>query len=191
MKSLAALSATLLLAGATGIAYAAPETYVIDNAHTFPRFSYSHMGLSKQLSRFDKTTGTVTLDPVARTGAVDVTIDMNSVDTGYEVFNGHLKGADFLDTAQFPVATFKSTHVTFEGATPVRVDGDLTIKGITHPVTLTVSSFFNGPHPMMKKPAIGANASTVIHRSDFNAGKYAPAVGDGVALDISLEAVRN
>ncbi len=172
-----------------GQAMAAPQTFVLDPTHSFPRFSYNHMGMSKQILRFNKTTGEVVLDKDAKQANVDVTIDMNSIDTGVEAFDGHIKGADFLDTAQFPTATFKSTKVVFEGDKPVSIDGDLTIKGITKPVTLTVTSFFHGPHPMNKKEAIGANATTVIKRSEFNAGKYVPAVGDEVTLDIALEAI--
>lgn len=172
-----------------GQALAAPQTYVVDSSHTFPRFSYDHMGLSKQILRFNKTTGTVVFDRDAKQAQVDVTIDMKSVDTGFEPFNGHIQGEDFLDTAQFPTATFKSTKVNFDGDKPVSIEGDLTIKGITKPVTLTVTSFFNGPHPMMKKDAIGANATAVISRTAFNAGKYAPGVGDEVTLDIALEAI--
>ncbi|MFA5596846.1 MAG: YceI family protein [Pusillimonas sp.] len=172
-----------------GQAIAAPQTYTIDPTHTFPRFSYNHMGMSKQILRFNQTTGTVVLDKAAKQAEVDVTIDMNSVDTGVEVFNGHIKGADFLDTAQFPTATFKSTKVIFEGDKPVSIEGNLTIKGITKPVTLKVTSFFNGPHPMLKKEAVGANAETVIKRSEFNAGKFAPAVSDEVTIDIALEAI--
>ena len=172
-----------------GQAIAAPQTYNIDPPHTFPRFSYNHMGMSKQILRFNKTTGTVVLDKAAKQAEVDVTIDMNSVDTGVEVFNGHIKGADFLDTTQFPTATFKSTKVVFEGDKPVSIEGNLTIKGITKPVTLKVTSFFNGEHPMLKKEAVGANAETVIKRSEFNAGKFVPAVGDEVTIDIALEAI--
>ena len=172
-----------------GQAIAAPQTYVIDSTHTFPRFSYSHMGLSKQILRFDKTTGTVVFDKEAKEAQVDVTIDMTTVSTGSDVFNDHIQGEDFLDTAQFPTATFKSTKVVFEGDEPVKIEGDLTIKGITKPVTLTVTSFFSGPHPMLKKDAIGANATATIVRSEFNAGKFAPGVSDEVELDIALEAI--
>jgi len=172
-------------------AFAAPATYAIDPTHTFPRFSYDHMGMSKQLSRFDQTTGTITLDKEARTGSVDVTIDMTSVSTGFSEFDQHIQGADFLDTAKYPTATFKSTKVNFEGDKPATIEGDLTIKGITKPVTLTVTSFVTMPHPMLKKDAIGANASAVIQRSEFNAGQFVPAVGDNVTLDIALEAVKN
>lgn len=170
-------------------ALAAPQTYVLDATHTFPRFSYDHMGMSKQILRFDKTSGTVVLDKDAKEAKVDVTIDMTSINTGFEVFDGHIQGEDFLDTAKYPTATYKSTKVVFEGDKPVRIEGELTIKGVTQPVTLTVTSFYNGPHPMLKKDAIGANATAVISRTAFNAGKFAPAVSDEVTLDIALEAV--
>ena len=174
----------------SSVATAAPETFVIDGAHTFPRFSYSHFGLSTQLSRFNKTTGKIVLDKEAKTGSVDVVIDTQSVDTGFDIFNGHIQGEDFLDTAKYPTATFKSTKVRFEGDKPVAVDGELTIKGVTKPVTLTITSFINQPHPMMKKDAIGANATTKISRTEFNAGKYAPNVGDEVTIDLAVEAIK-
>lgn len=184
-------AAVLALIGALhGSAFAAPETYTIDSGHTFPRFSYSHMGLSTQLSRFSKTTGTVTLDKAAKTGSVDVVIDMKTVDTGLAVFNGHIQGEDFLDTAKYPSATFKSTKVIFDGDKPTAIEGELTIKDVTKPVTLKVSSYVNMVHPMLKRDAIGADASTVIKRSDFRAGKYAPNVGDDVTISIAIEAIK-
>lgn len=173
-----------------GTTFAAPETYTIDSSHTFPRFSYSHFGYSKQLSRFDKTTGTIVIDREAKTGSVDVTIDTKSVDTGYPLFNEHIQGEDFLDTAKYPTATFKSTKVHFKGSKPVSVDGELTLKGVTKPVTLKIDSFLQMPHPMVKKDGLGANATAKIKRSDFNMGKYAPHVGDDVTLDIAVEAIK-
>ena len=191
MTKLSKLSAALILAAAAASpALAAPETYVVDGTHTFPRFSYSHFGYSTQLSRFDKTTGTVVFDKAARTGAVDIVIDAKSVDTGYTTFNEHIQGEDFLDTAKYPTATFKSTKVVFDGDKPAKVEGNLTLKGVTKPVTLTVTSFQAAPHPMLKKDAIGANAFTMIKRSEFNAGKYAPNVGDDVRIDIAIEAIK-
>lgn len=171
-------------------AFAAPEIYTVEGTHTFPRFSYSHFGYSTQLSRFNKTTGKIVFDKEAKTGSVDVVIDAKSVDTGFVTFNEHIQGEDFLDTAKFPTATFKSTKVIFEGDRPAAIEGKLTLKGVSQPVTLTVTSFQAMPHPMLKKDAIGANAFTVVKRSDFNAGKYAPYVGDEVRIDIALEAIR-
>ena len=191
MQKLSKLTAALILAAvAAAPALAAPETYVVDGNHTFPRFSYSHFGYSTQLSRFDKTTGTVVFDKAAKTGAVDIVIDAKSVDTGSATFNEHIQGEDFLDTAKYPTATFKSTKVVFEGDKPVAIEGKLTLKGVTKPVTLTVTSFQAMPHPMTKKDAIGANAYTVVKRSEFNAGKYAPNVGDDVRIDIAIEAMK-
>lgn len=183
--------ATLVLAlAAAAPALAAPETYVLDGTHSFPRFSYSHFGYSTQLSRFDKTTGKIVFDKAAKTGAVDIVIDTKSVNTGYTTFNEHIQGEDFLDTAKYPTATFKSTKVVFDGDKPVAVEGNLTLKGVTRPVTLTVTSFQAMPHPMLKKDAIGANAHVVVKRSEFNAGKYAPYVGDEVRIDVAVEAIK-
>lgn len=168
---------------------ATPETFVVDGAHTFPTFSYSHFGYSLQTSRFNKTTGKVVLDKAAQTGSVDVVIDMKSVDTG-SVLSEHIQGEDFFDTARYPTATFKSTGVKFEGDKPVAIDGNLTIKGVTKPVTLKVTGFQLAQHPMMKKDAIGANATTTVKRSEFNAGKYAPYVGDDVTINIAIEAFK-
>ena len=190
MKSIQRFAFALALTGAMAAsAVAAPVTYGVDGSHTFPRFSYSHFGYSTQLSSFSKTKGKVVFDAEAKTGAVEIVIDTKSVNTGFADFNDHIQGEDFLDTAKFPEATFKSTKVVFEGDKPKAVEGQLTIKGVTKPVTLTVTSFHAMPHPMLKKPAIGANAFTVIKRSEFNAGKYAPYVGDEVRIDIAIEAI--
>jgi len=189
MKSIKRIAAALAFTGVLASAMAAPVTYGVDGTHTFPRFSYSHFGYSTQLSSFSKTTGKVVFDAEAKKGSVDIVIDMKSVSTGFADFNEHIQGEDFLDTTKFPQATFKSTQVIFEGDKPKSIEGQLTIKGVTKPVTLTITSFQAMPHPMMKKPALGANAFTVIKRSEFNAGKYAPYVGDDVRIDIAIEAI--
>ena len=191
MKTLKQLSLAAAFAALAGSALAAPLTYEVDSTHTFPRFSYSHFGLSTQLSSFSKTSGKVVFDAQARTGSVDITIDMKSVNTGFADFNGHIQGEDFLDTERYPTATFKSSRVVFDGDKPRSIDGLLTIKGVTRPVTLTVSSFLAMPHPMLRKPALGANAHTTIKRTEFNAGKFAPYVGDEVRIDIAIEAIAN
>lgn len=166
---------------------AAPVTYVLDQHHTFPRFSYNHLGFSTQISRFDNTTGKVVYDAEAQTGSVDLTIDMRSVNTGSKDFDQHIQAADLLDTATYPTAHFKSTDIAFENGAPVRIDGDLTIKGITKPVSLTVTSFTHKMHPMEKRDAIGAAAMGVIKRSDFKADKFVPMVADEITLIISIE----
>ena len=189
-KQLATLTLAIAAASLNTAAFAAPETYVADSSHTFSRFSYSHFGYSTQQSRFNKNSGKVIFDKAAKTGSVDIVIDTKSVDTGNDTFNEHIQGEDFLDTAKYPTATFKSTKVIFEGDKPAKVEGNLTLKGVTKPVTLTVTSFQAMPHPMLKKDAIGANAYTVVKRSEFNAGKYAPYVGDDVRIEVAIEAIK-
>lgn len=182
--------AALALAAAALPAAAEPETYLIDNKHTYPRFEYSHFGYSTQIGRFDRTSGRIVLDRVARTGIVDVTIDATSVDSGNDLLNEHLRGEDFFDAKKFPAITFKSRAVKFEGGKVAEVDGSLTVKGITQPVALTVTSFKCMPHPLAKKEACGANATARINRTEFNAGKYAPAVSDEITLSIAVEAIK-
>jgi polyisoprenoid-binding protein YceI len=184
------ITAAIGLMMAMSSAWAAPETYVIDSNHTLPRFSYSHFGYSTQLSRFDKTTGTIVLDKVAKQGSANVTIDTTSINTGYALFNEHIQKEDFFDTAKFPIATFISSKFNFDADKIKSIDGVLTIKGISKNLTLTVNSFLCMPHPMAKKEACGVNASTVIKRSDFNMSKHVPYVSDEIKIDIPVEAIK-
>jgi polyisoprenoid-binding protein YceI len=191
MKTISRLITTLALsAAAVAPAFAAPVSYGVEANHTFPRFSYTHLGFTTQQSRFDKTTGTVVYDKEGRTGSVNITIETSSVSTGSTLFNQHIQAEDLLDTAKYPTVTFKSTKVNFDGDKPVSIEGDLTMKGITKRVTLTVTRFLAAPHPIQKKDTIGADAYTIVKRTDFNMGKYAPAVSDEVRIDIAIEALK-
>ena len=190
MNKLALVVSACALSAVSAAAFAAPETYNIDPTHTFPRFEYNHFGYSNQQHRFDRTSGKIILDRAAKTGSVDVTIDAKSVNTGYALFNGHIQGEDYFNTEKYPAITFKSTAVKFDGDKPVAVDGNLTIKGVTKPVTLTLTNFHSMPHPMLKKDALGANAVAKVKRSEFNMGKNVPYVGDEVTLNIAVEAIR-
>lgn len=187
MKKIIALT---LAASISSVAYAEPETYNIEPTHSMPRFEYSHLGYSIQLSRFDKTSGTITIDRIKRTGSVDVTIDAKSVNTGMALFNEHIQAEDLFNTAKYPTITYKSNKVKFDGDKVVSVDGDLTVKGVTKPVTLTVNSFMCMPHPMVKKEACGATATAKIKRSDFGVSKGVPYVGDEITLTIPVEAIK-
>lgn len=179
-----------IFATLSGTAFAATETYVIDGKHTLPRFEYSHFGYSIQQSRFNKTSGKITLDRENKTGFVDIVIDAKSVDTGSSLFDTHIQEADFFDTRKYPTIRFRSSKLEFDGNKLVSVQGDLTIKGVTKPVTLDVISFLCKPHPMLKKEACGANVTTHLKRSEFNMGKYAPNVSDEVKLTIPVEAIK-
>jgi polyisoprenoid-binding protein YceI len=174
---------------AIGYVAQAADTYKIDPNHSFPSFEINHMGFSTFRGRFDKTSGTITIDVAKKAGSADVTIDVDSVSTGVDKLNTHLKSPDFFDAAKFPTITFKSSSFKFKGDTPVAVTGDLTMHGVTKPVTLTVDSFACKPHPLLKVPACGAGASAVIKRSDWGIGSYPPAIlGEEVTLKIQVEA---
>jgi polyisoprenoid-binding protein YceI len=180
--------AALALSSATFCASAAPETYVIDGNHSLPTFEYNHMGLSTASGRFGGTKGTITLDLEKKAGAADIAIDVNSVVTGVAKLDEHLKSKDFFEADKYPTITFKSSKFTFEGDKLAKVAGDLTIHGVTKPVALKVTSFVCKEHPVKKTPACGADATTVIKRSEFGVGAYVPAVGDEVTLRIQVEA---
>lgn len=179
-----------LLAGLSLSAVAAPETYVLEPNHSFARFGYTHLGYSTQISRFNKVSGKFSFDKDAGTGTADITIDTTSVDTGSDLFNKHIQAEDYLDTAKYPSASFKGSKVTFANGMPTTLVGDLTLKGVTKPVTLTVTHFFCMPHPMLRKDACGADATAQVKRTDFNMGKNAPYVGDDVTISIAVEAVK-
>ncbi len=183
--------AIALISTITASAFAAPKTFNLDPNHSMPRFEYNHLGYSTQSHAFDKISGKIVFDREAKTGSVDITIDAKSVNTGYALFNKDIQGEEYLDTEKYPDITFKSTSVKFDGDKPVAVKGNLTIKGITKPVTLTVTSFLEMPHPIYnKKEAIGANAVVKIKRSEFNMSKYVPYVSDDVTLNIGIEALK-
>lgn len=172
-------------------AVAAPETYTIDGRHTFPTFEVNHFGVSTQRGMFTKVAGKITVDRAAKTGNVDVTIDTGSVVTGIQGLTDHLKGEDFFNAAKFPTATFKGDKWRFEGDKPVAVEGNLTLNGVTKPVTLTIASANCRDHPMNKKPMCGADATTTIKRSEFGIKYALPAVGDDVKLSIPVEAFKD
>jgi polyisoprenoid-binding protein YceI len=175
----------------SSLAFAAPESFTSDASHTYVYFEYNHLGFSTQRSRFDKVNANISYDAAAKTGSVEVSIDPKSVNTGWEKFNQHLQSDDFFDVAKFGTATFKSTKVVFSGDVLSQIEGNLTIKGITKPVTLKVTNFKVLPHPFTKKDTIGANAVTTIKRSEFGLGKNVPYVSDETTLNINLEASKN
>ena len=180
----------ILLAASLPLA-AHADSYTVDPAHTFPHFSISHLGFSTLQGRFDKTSGKIMLDRAARTGSVDIAIDATSVSTGFAKRDEHLKSPDFFNAAEFPSITYKSSAVKFKGDTPASVEGNLTLLGVTKPVTLTIDAFNCGANPMNKKEECGAAASTQFKRSDFGMKFGLPGVGDDIKLVFEIEAYKD
>jgi polyisoprenoid-binding protein YceI len=188
-RTLVAAAAAALLVSP---ALAQVETYVIDSTHTFPSFEISHLGFSTQRGRFNNSAGKIMLDMAAKTGAVEVSIDTNSIDTGLEALEKVLRDPEWFAVAQYPAMTFKGDRLRFEGDRLVGVDGNLTLRGVTRPVSLKVEHFRCAMHPLRKKPACGADASASIKRSEFGMVKFpAPIVGEEVKIAIQIEAIKD
>jgi polyisoprenoid-binding protein YceI len=183
---LAAILATSVIVGAN-----AAETYSIDPEHTHATFSFQHMGFSTFRGKIPARSGTIVLDRERKTGTVEVVFDMNGIATGVPKFDNHLRHREeFFEVEKHPTARFESTKISFNGDAPSTVVGTLTIKGITKPVTLQVTSFKCGQHPIEKAPACGANASATIKRSDFGLTYGLGNVRDEIGLEIGVEAIQ-
>lgn len=167
------------------------ESYTIDPNHTFPAFEIGHFGYSFQRGRFNKTSGKITLDAAAKKGTVEVAIDTATVSTGHEKLEQHLRSEEFFNSAKYPQMTFKSGNFAFEGDKVASASGDLTILGVTNPVTFKVDYFFCAPHPMTKKKVCGADLTTTIKRSDFGMKAYLPALADDVLLRVNVESIKD
>jgi polyisoprenoid-binding protein YceI len=194
MRSPATFIPTLLgvVCGAVAAtALAAPATYNIDAAHTYPSFEADHMGgLSLWRGKVNASSGTITLDKAASTGSVNITMDMKSIDFGNQALNDHAQTPDIFDTAKFPTATYTGRLVKFQNGAPTEVDGTLTLHGVSKPVVLKINSFLCKQHPQQMKEVCGADASATINREDFGVS-FGKAFGFkmDVTLRISVEAL--
>jgi len=191
----AGLFGTALLVAPNTDALAEPQTYQFDKGHTQIRISWNHLGLSEQSALFRDYSGSVTFDQAdVANSAVEMTIDPASVDTGVPKFDEHLKSGDFFNVEQHAEVTFKTTEVVQTGPNTGRMTGDLTIKGITRPVTLDVTLNFAGDHPLAAfsdkykgRKAAGFKATGRVLRSEFDLGRNAPLVSDWVDIEINTE----
>ncbi len=186
------LALSILTLGSATVALAAPVTYDIDSSHTYPAFEADHMGgLSLWRGKINSTSGKIVYDRTAKLGSVEVTMDMKSIDFGHDKMNEHAMSPDIFDVAKFPKATFSGKMAAFKGDKPTEVQGNLTLHGVTKPVTLKLGSFLCKENPMNKKEVCGADATAMINREDFGVG-YGKAFGFKmeVKLLISIEAVK-
>lgn len=178
-----------VILGAATAASAAPVNYEVDPEHTYPSFEADHFGgMSVWRGKVKQTSGKIVLDRQAGTGSVDVTIDMTTIDSGLGKLNDHLKGPDagMLDVTKFPTAKYKGKLVNFKDGAPTQVQGELTLHGITKPVTLTVKSFKCMKHPMKNKEFCGADAEATINREDFGVN-WGKSFGFGMDVKIAIQ----
>jgi polyisoprenoid-binding protein YceI len=184
--ALALACCSLLLAAA----HAAPVTYKIDPAHTFPSFEADHMGISVWRGKFDRNEGQVTLDRVAAAGTVHIVVDVNSVNFGLPALDKVARTEELFDTAKYPQAVYDGKLDGFVDGVPTRAAGTLTLHGVTQPLTLEIRKFKCIPHPMFKREDCGADVYATLDRSAFgmDAGK-AYGFSMDVALRIQVEAL--
>ncbi len=178
-----------------GIGSSDAETYLIDPTHANVRFAIDHFGTSTNTGGFYNLTGQLQYDPEARTGSVSILIPTNTLMTGDEGFDITLKGDEFFDVAQYPNAYFESSKWHFadssDGVKVTRVDGNLTLRGRTHPVTLTATKFNCYLSPILKGRVCGGDFTTTIDRRKWDISKYTLlGMTEKVDLNIQIEAVK-
>ena len=167
-------------------------TYALDKTHAYITFSYDHLGFSSPHVGFDRFDTTLTFNADDPTdSALNVVVDAASINSRVADFDDHLNGDDFFATGSHPTITFESTGITKTGDTTFDVTGDLTIKGITKPVTLAATINKAANHPMRKVPTIGISAETQLLRSEWDLGRYVPNVGDDVTISIEVELAKS
>jgi polyisoprenoid-binding protein YceI len=193
MKRFFALSLAALMSVAAIAQPSRADDFEIDNSHTSVIFGVSHLGYSFTYGRFNKVSGKFTLDPKGpEASAFQVAIDASSVDTNDSKRDEHLRGPDFFNAGEFPVISFKSTKVEgkrTESGVTLLVTGDLTLHGVTKPITLELQKLGEGPGPGGGFRT-GFNCQTKLKRSDFGMTGMTPHIGDEVAITISFEGVR-
>lgn len=173
-------------------AVAAPDNYTIDPAHTYPSIEFSHMGLSVWRGKFNKTSGKVVLDRTAKSGTVEVSIDVSSINFGLPAMDEKARSDDFFDTDKFPTATYKG-KINFAGDKPKTIDGQITIRGVSRPATLSIKLFNCMPHPMLKKEVCGADAEGELNWSEYGMklSQYGQGDAGKVHLRIQVEAFKD
>ena len=180
----------LALTAIAAAAGAAPKTYNVDSAHTYPAFEADHLGgVSLWRGKINSTSGTVVLDAEAQTGSVELTMDMTTIDVGHQGLNDHAQTPDIFDTARYPTATFVGELTNFVDGAPTAVEGSLTMMGQSHPVTLDVTRFLCKPHPMAGREVCGADATATIDRSQWGITIGAPISTMDVTLRVGIEAL--
>lgn len=191
MIRLAAATMALALAITAGRA-AAEESYTLDPVHSQPRYEIQHLrGIATQWGSFGKLSGKITLDRAARKGTIDVTIDTTSIRTHDSRLDNIVKDGDYFNVATYPTMTFKSSNVIFDGDRVVGADGELTMIGVTKPVSLKVANFTCAENPFNKKPMCGAEATATIRRSEWGMKAGIPnSTSDDVRIVIPIEAYR-
>lgn len=191
MTVLTAAARVLAIATMTlSVSVYADTTYITDQGHTEVLFGWSHAGVSRQHGEFEKAVGTLSLAENLEDSSISVVIDATSLSTGFDALDKHLMSKDFLEVETYPELTFKSSTVKAISDTSLEVTGDLTIHGVTKPVTLMVNMTHRGEHPLgkaidyYKGEWIAFSATTEIDHQEFGVGGFSTGP---IAIEINTE----
>lgn len=169
----------------------AAEKFNIDNQHSYVLWKIDHLGFSKQVGKW-YVNGFVILDKEhPDLSKVQATITISELVTGIPELDKHLKGKEFFDADRFPKATFESTIVDVINDNSAKVTGNLSLRGVTKPITLRVTLNKVGKHPINHQMGAGFTATTTLKRSDFGMNAYLPILGDEVVIEIGTEAYQD
>ena len=185
------LLAVFAAIGFTAAAHAESATYALDPSHSFASWEIPHFGTSTNRGRFNKTSGTVTIDKAAKTGSLDVTVDTTSLDTGTAAFTKHISSEEILNVAANPTAHLVASKFVFNGDKVAEIDGQLTLNGKTNPIVLKAQNYNCYMSPMVKREVCGGDFDATIVRSQYGVN-YGLNYGfpDSVHLVIQVEAVK-
>jgi len=173
--------------GTTSAAFAA-ENYQLEKSHADLLFSIEHAGFTQKHGWFRDFDGTLQYDAAKpENSKVTITVKTDSLDTALLARDKDVKGAMFLDTVKFPDMRFVSTKVTPAANHELRIEGDLTLHGVTKPITLNAKLNKVGPNPFDQRPTLGFSATGSLKRSDFGIAQYLPMIGDVVTITLDVE----
>jgi polyisoprenoid-binding protein YceI len=185
------LGALVVVAGFAVPAYAV-NSYTMDSAHCIPEFEFKHLGMTTQSGRFDKASGKITLDPVAHSGRIYFEVETASLNMGFGTETPASPGYHLFEVMKFPTITFKSDSLFFDdGNKVVAAEGELTLLGVTRPLTAWVSRFKCSVNPMNKKTMCAGNITATVKRSEFGMVRYIPDISDEIKIRVPVEAYRD
>lgn len=170
----------------------AVDSYTMDPTHCIPVFEFKHLGLTTQSGRFDKVNGRVTLDRAAHVGSVRFEVETASLNMGFGTETPNSPGYHLFEVTKFPTITFKSDNLFFDDRNNVvAAAGQLTMLGITKPITVWISRFKCSVNPMIQKMMCSGNIAATVKRSEFGLLNFIPAISDEIKINVPVEAYKD
>lgn len=185
------LAAGVVLSLVLAAPASAADRYAMDATHSIPSFEFTHLGVTTQTGRFDKARGTVVLDLGAQSGSVAYEVETASLDMGFGTETADSPGYLLFRATVFPKITFRSSKLIFNRSNAVvAAEGQLTLLGVTKPLTVAVDRFKCSANPMNKKKMCACEVTATIKRSEFGMVGYIPYISDEIKVSVPVEAYK-